>query len=277
MPCLEWLMKANTLASSLTTKAVKSTTASSSYMTESSAAEHPVKARSKLWRTLPLVLIASVLLSPWLTKYLPSATKSNTASCGRVVDWSQGLSQIQDDLRKANSRAAQEESKVWQDFGKRVEGVQKQNHKETSNGVDSAVSSLVRADQIGWLVADYAQDKVLGGDRAKSRVDNCSSAFTKSLKDSAVRTSGLVDCLQQELAAVNNRYAITVGEIIDQQGPSLPKANFAHLAELRKQVPFRVSFQVGTGAVAATFEIATARGTKAAVVKLTQWLLSKSL
>jgi hypothetical protein len=133
----------------------------------------------------------------------------------------------------------------------------------------------VQADQIGWLVADYAQDKVLGGDRAKSRVDECSSAFTKSLKDSAVRTTGLVDGLQQELAAVNNRYAMTVGEIIDQQGPSLPTANFEHLAKLRQQVPFRVSIQVGTAAVATTFEIATARATKEAVVKVTQWLARK--
>jgi hypothetical protein len=191
------------------------------------------------------------------------------------VDWNQRLSQIQADLRKANSGAAQEEAQVWQDFGKRLDEVQKQNRKETSNGVDSAVSSLVQADQIGWLVADYAQDKVLGGDRAKSRVDECSSAFTKSLKDSAVRTTGLVDGLQQELAAVNNRYAMTVGEIIDQQGPSLPTANFEHLAKLRQQVPFRVSIQVGTAAVATTFEIATARATKEAVVKVTQWLARK--
>ena len=234
-----------------------------------------VTPRSKLRRILPLVLIASALLTPWITKHCPSVTKTNTASGGWVVNWNPRLTRIQDDLNKASGRATQEEAKVWKDFGKRLEEVQKQNRKDTSNGVDSAVSHLVQADQIGWLVADYAQDKVRGGNRAQLRVDNCSSDFTKSLKDSSVRTSGLVDGLQQELAAVNNRYAITVGEIIDQQGPSLPKANFEHLAKLRQQVPLKVVIIFGSVATAAAIEAATTRATKAAVVKVTQWLARK--
>ena len=276
MPRLVWVMQTNTLASPPAAETVTSAAAAPVTTTEpSSAAVTTAKAHSKWWRILPLALVAAVLLSPWLTKHLPSVTKTSTASGGWVVDWNQRLSQIQADLKKANSGAAQEEAKVWQDFGKRLEEVQKQNHKETSNGVDSAVSTLVQADQIGWLVADYAQDKVLGGDRAKSRVDNCSSPFTRSLKDSAVRTSGLVDGLQQELAAVNNRYAMAVGEIIDQQGPSLPKANFGHLEKLRQQVPFNASIQIGSAAAAVTIEVATARATKEAVVKVTQWLARK--
>lgn len=266
--------KTSTLGSPPAAEAVTSGGTSTVTTTESSStAVPPVKPRGKRWRMLPLVLIAAVLLSPWLTKHLPSGTK--TAPGGWVVDWNQRPSQIQADLMKANSGAAQEVAIVWQDFGRRLEGIQKQNHKETSNGVDSAVNSLVQADQIGWLIAEYAQDQVLGGDRAQARVDNCSSEFTRALKNSSARTCGLVAGLQQELAAVNNRYARAVGEIIDQQGPSLPRARFAHLAELRQQVPFRVTIQVDTAAVATTFEVATARTTKAAVVKVTQWLALK--
>lgn len=225
--------------------------------------------RSKLRRNLILAAVFLALLAPVTVKFLsdkPQA-RAHTPTAPRV-DWSAKVEKIRTDLSRVNDEAVGAESKVWESFGKRLKEIQKQDRKDTQSSVKSAVNSLVQVDQIGWLIADFAQDKVLGGDRAGSRVKACSNSFIQTLKDSALRSTELLDSLKQELTAVNNRYAMQVGEIIETQGSQLPPANFEQLAALHRNVAMEVTAEVGGAAIAVVLEAAAIGATRESMTKL---------
>jgi len=205
-----------------------------------------------LGKFILFLLILGALTAPWIGKILTRDRNDGRESRASGVDWRQSSAQVRKSLEQAKSEAAKAEKQLWSDFAKQMEAAMKQNKRETDAGVNAAVDTLVQTGEIGWLIADYAQDKVLGGDRAMRRIGACSGTFTQSLKNSSVRVHGLIDGLQQDLTGVNNRYAIAVGEVIEQKGASLPRSNFEHLMRMQKNVPFDVSLEVGGASAAVT-------------------------
>ncbi len=228
-----------------------------------------------LGKFIPLLLIFAALTAPWIGKKLTSARNDGRGSGASGVDWQQSSAQVRKSLEQTKSEAAQAEKQLWSEFAKQMEAAKKQNQRDTDAGVDATVNTLVQTGEIGWLIADYAQDKVLGGDRAPRRIEACSGSFTQSLKNSSVRVSGLIDGLQQDLTAVNNRYAIAVGEVIEQKGANLPRSNFEHLMRVRKNVPFDVALEAGGAGAAVTFELITISTTKKAIVEVCGFLAQK--
>lgn len=185
------------------------------------------------------------------------------------------LDDVRQQLGSLNDEAARQEKQVWDDFAHRLQTLAAQNRAACEAGVGSAVNSLVRHDQIGWLVADFAKDKVFGGHRASARVESCATGLTEPMKSSAVRTVELLDALALELTAVNNRYALRVGEVIESHQAELPKADMEHLAALPHGVAQKVSTQVGAAALAVTFEGLTIGATREAAANLLALLASK--
>jgi hypothetical protein len=221
------------------------------------------------------LLIFGALAAPWIAKNLTGSRSDGNESGGSGVDWRQSSAQVRKSLEQAKSEAGQAEKRLWTEFARQMEEAKKQNQRDTDAGVDAAVNTLVQTGEIGWLIADYAQDKVLGGDRATRRIEAGSGSFTHSLRNSSIRVSGLIDGLQQDLTAVNNRYAIAVGEVIEQKGANLPRSNFEHLMRVRENVPFKVALETGGAGAAVTFEIITIRTTKKAVVEVCRFLAQK--
>ena len=190
-----------------------------------------------------------------------------------------GKSPAVDDIKKQlgflNDQAARQEKQELDDFDQRLKALAAQNRALCDAGIASAVNTLVRHDQIGWLIADFAQDKVLGGHRSSDRVGSCTTGLTEPMKNSTARTVELLDTLALKLTAVNNRYALSVGEVIESHHAELPKADFEHLAALPHGVAQKVSTQVATVAVAVALEGLTIRATQEVAANLLKLLASK--
>jgi len=190
-----------------------------------------------------------------------------------------GASHAVDDIRQQlgslNDEAAREEKQVWDNFAQRLQDLAAQNRAACEAGVGSAVNSLVRHDQIGWLITDFAQDKVFGGRRASDRVESCATGLTEPMKSAAVRTIELLDSLALELAAVNNRYAMKVGDVIESHKAALPKMTLEHLAAVPHGLAPKVTNQVGAATLAVTFEGFTVGATQKAIANLRAMLVRK--
>jgi hypothetical protein len=228
-----------------------------------------------LIKRLPLAIILLALLAPMITGLFIDHKEVQIPQAGSHLDWSADVQKIRAELAQLNDEAANAEKKLWDSVGGRMDAVQARNRSDASKGVEAAVNSLAQADQIGWLIADFAQDKVFGGDRAARRVEDCSGTFIHALKNSEVRTRSLMDSLQQELSSVNNSYAIKVGQVIEMHGSQMPRANFEQLVALQRVVPMMVSAQVGGAAVAVTFEALMIASTKESVRKVAEYLAAK--
>jgi hypothetical protein len=241
----------------------------------SPAVSRSIKTGKVLGRLIPLLLIFGALTAPWIVKNLPGDRNRGNGTQGVGVDWRQSSEKVRKSLDQVKSEAAEAEDLLWRVFTQKLEAAKRANRKETNAGVESTVNTLVQAGEIGWLIADYAQDNVLGGDRAKRRIEACSGPFNHSLKNSSVRVDGLIDGLQQDLAALNNRYAIAVGEVIEQEQATMPRSNFEHLMRARENVTFDTALEVGGASAAVTLELITIRTTKEAIVEVYHFLARK--
>lgn len=222
-----------------------------------------------------LVVIALALLSPVINDRYSKWHKKPAPSDSTHLDWTQGVQKIRAALAHLNTEAANAEKQVWDSFVLRQSAIKNQNRTETAKGIDAAVHNLVQVNQIGWLISDFAQDKAFGGDRAAKRIALCSSQFSQAMKNSAVRRLESLTRLDQELAAVNNRFATKAGEVIHNEGAKLPRPNFEQLSALEQKIPLTVSVQVAGVAVAGTFEALTAATTASAVRRVGTYLAAK--
>jgi len=221
------------------------------------------------------VVFALALLAPLITDLYSKWQKKPEPASNTQVDWTQGVQKIRAELAHLNTEAANEEKLVWDSFAHRQAAIVTQYRTETAKGINAAVHSLVQANQIGWLINDFAQDKAFGGGRAANRVAHCSSQFRLAMKNSAVRTQESVTRLEQGLAAVNNRFATKAGEVIHNEGPKLPRPNFEQIVALEQKIPMTVSAHVAGVAVAGTFEALNAATTASAVCRVVTYLAGK--
>ena len=243
----------------------------------SNPANRPQKSRAKWRHAIPLILILVALITPLIGKKFSTDSAPQTSSKvgPTTVDWSQSSAEVRKSLEEAKSQAAEAEAKLWANLGACLEEMQKSNKKASAASVDAAVRKFEQVDEIGLLIVDFAQDKVRGGDRAMKRVEADSTSFTRALRDSSVRTREMFNAFQQDLAAINNYYAIAVGEIIDEQESILPPSNFEHLVRLRTTIPSNVTLEVGSAGVAVAFEIYLIRATKKAIKNLYRYFAKK--
>ncbi|MCP5538378.1 MAG: hypothetical protein H7A51_19360 [Akkermansiaceae bacterium] len=241
----------------------------------SSESPTPRKPRKAWIKFIPLLLVFGALVTPLIVGLLDPDRGSRNRKDVNGVNWNESSEKVIQSLEKAKSDAELAEKKIWEEFAVEIADAQKTNREDTHAGVNTAVSNLVKTSEIGWLITDYAQDKVRSGDRAKKRIEARSKNFTKSLKASSVRVDGLLNALQHDLTAVNNRYAIAVGHIIEQNKATLPKSNFDHLAQVYEKVPFDVTLEVGVAGTATGIELVTVRGTRESVKVVYKYLRSK--
>lgn len=226
------------------------------------------------FKYVPLSVVFLALVTPLVFDKV-TASKPPTVPTPNGVDWSGASETVRKELKGAAGDAAKAESKVQQDYEHQLESVRETNRKEIASGVESAVGHLVQVGEIGWLISDFAQDKVLGGTRATDRIKGASKDYTVSFENSAIRMAGLVDRTYQELESVNNRYAISVGEIVTRGSSSLPHGRSERLEELRKSIPRKIVIDVGATTVALAFEAIYVQATKKSLQGVVGWLATK--
>jgi hypothetical protein len=263
--------------------------------TSEPAAPQPERSRSR-WKTVAYIIVFLALAGPGLYSFFSkpgeektSATNAPVTAPSRsallpgataappAVDWTARKKQIRRELALCLKAASNEEAAVWRKFAADLEAREQRNSKALDEGVDNAVDTLCQADQIGWLVADFARDKVQGGQRAKTRIEACSSVFLKATKESSVRTRELLLRLQGDLQAVNNRYAAAVGEVLDDAKFQLPPSDYRQLASTYQSLPTQIIIEVVGTSVAVGIEVAMARTTIKMLVELFAKLLGPQI
>jgi len=251
----------------------------------------PAGSRNRCWKTAAKVIVLLALVAPFLyslfvkppedswhsgdksaavsapsrTALFPARPAETTAP---TVDWAARKEKIRGQLEECLAAASLEEAAVWRKFAREWAALCRQNEASLDAGVDNAVSTICQADQIGWLVADFARDKIQGGERAKTRIEQCSCGFLEATKESSVRTRELLARLQADLQAVNNRYAAAVGDVVDDAKLKLPASDYRNLATVYQTMPAQISFEVLGSAVAVGVEVVMFKSTMKALVKL---------
>jgi len=247
------------------------TTSATNQMTTSAATTAP----NHWGKHGTLVVITLALLAPVVTDLYSKWQKKPAPADTTHLDYTQGVQKIRAELANLNTEAANAEKQVWDSFAHRQAAIENQNRTEIAKGIDAAVHNLVQVNQVGWLINDFAQDKAFGGGRAANRVAICSSQFSQAMKNSAVRTQEALTLLDQELTAVNNRFATKAGEVILKEKTKLPPPNFAQIVALEQKIPLIVSAHVVGVAVAGTFETLTATATTVASRRVLAFLAAK--
>jgi len=194
--------------------------------------------------------------------------EASTVPAPPVVDWAASKEEIRSQLKNCLATASLEESAVWQQFVNDWTALCEQNEESLDAGVDDAVNTLCQPEQIGWLVADFAQDKIWGGEQARSRIEQCSRKFLDATERSSVLVRERLVRLQTDLEAVNNRYAADVGDVLDDAEFQLPAPDYRELAATYQTLTTKISFEVIGSGVAVGFEAIMIKGTVESLVKL---------
>jgi hypothetical protein len=245
-------------------------------MTANSSAVTP---RPSLRRTAlsagVLCIIAAALSVPYFVEGWLENSSAKHVVRDFGLDLKQTLDRIKADIQKINDSTAQEETRLWEAFGARMTQVGEINRRACQAGVDNAVRQSVLASEIGWLIADFAQDKVRGGNRAAARVQQNAAGLIGAMQQATARTGDLVAALEQELNALHNQHAARLGGVISSYKASLPKGDFSRLEAACGNVPLKTSVSVGGVSAAAALEAVYVQSTRQAVKSVVEYLAKR--
>ena len=223
--------------------------------------------RAVILTLIALALSSSYLMDGWLD------SKTATPAAGKpAVDLRQTIDAIKADLEKIDDETAAGELLLWEAFGTDMEKAREQNRSACRAGVHKVVNQLVQVDQIGWLIADFAQDKVLGGSRATTRVQQSSSDLVTAMQSATTRTADLVSALEQRIDALHNEHAARMGGVIQSYEGRLPAGDLKAMAGTFERVPQRVSVHAGGVAFGAVLEVWFVKSTQESLRKVMAFL-----
>lgn len=250
---------------------IMNTETSPSMTAPSTTVSSTPSARKYLWGVvltfIALALSASYLLDDWLD------SKTATPAAGKpAVDLRQTIDAIKAGLQKIDDETSAAELRLWEAFGTDMEKAREQGRTACRSGVNKAVSQLVQTDQIGWLIADFAQDKVLGGSRATSRVQQSSTALVTAMQSTTTRSADLVSALEQRINALHNEHAARMGGVIQSYEGRLPAGNIKAMAGTFERVPLRVSVHTGGVSFGAALEVWYVKSTQESLRKVMAFL-----
>jgi len=193
---------------------------------------------------------------------------------GEVIDLTASSEAIQRALAALSTKANADQAKIWEKFKKDLKAVQLKNRQEALLAMNKTSEELLKVSSIRLLLSDFVQDKSDGGNRAQGHMEVYMKPFVKSLQEANIRVNDLLNRLEFDLEALNNQYAMQVGEIIEEQKSVLPKSKFEKLALASEVVPQKLANQVGSASVAVVVEgvfiRSTAVATKSVYVLLTE-------
>jgi hypothetical protein len=223
--------------------------------------------RAVVLTLIALALSTSYLVDGWLD------SKTATPAVGKpAVDLRQTIDAIKADLEKIDGETVAEELRLWEAFGTDMENTRKQSRSTCRAGVNKVVSQLVQADQIGWLIADFAQDKVLGGSRATKRVQQSSTDLVTAMQSATTSTADLVSALEQRIDALHNEHAARMGGVIHSYEGRLPAGDLKAMAGTFERIPLRVGVNIGGVAFGAALEVWFVKSTQESLRKVMAFL-----
>jgi hypothetical protein len=189
-----------------------------------------------------------------------------------AVDWSSGIRKVQARLAQISSEADEKEAEILAGFAARWKAGRERGVQSILASKTQSVEALLSSEELTGLVADFALDKVRGGERAVKRVERCSQPFFAALKEMGGAGDAELRMVQEQLRELDNQFAQKIGVVVQDSEATVPPQTFAALCNLEKEALRGCVKHTASAGVAVVVEVAFAAATAESVKVVAAWL-----
>ena len=189
-----------------------------------------------------------------------------------AVDWSAGIRGVRDQIEQLDKEANEREAEIWAEFAAQWKAARERGVQSILASKTQSVEALLSREELTGLVADFAMDKIRGGERSFNRIDAQSKPFFRALKDIGREGESEVQRAHERLRELDNRFAQKMGAVVEDSEANVPPQTFAALCKLREEVLRDCVANVAGTGVAVVAEAAFIATTAESVKVVSAWL-----